>query len=274
MPNWVKNRLTIEGENSEAVLNELITVNEDGERTFDFNKIIPMPESLQIISGTVTDKCVALYLTAANPNAEYYGSASDKLTYAEYGSVLEKLKASGRRLNGLEIMLPVETIAEYEKVAIGDSPDFDAGQTREEAIAYGKRAVDNVLQHGYMNWYDWSVANWGTKWNACDCWFDGSTIEFDTAWSDVSDLMCKLSEKYPNNYFYYDFAEEQAGLYAGSYTFEDGGEIGGGQFDEYSKEAYEKYFEFWSGEDSFKFNKRTKTYEYIEDETESDGSAM
>lgn len=37
------------------------------------------------------------------------------------------------------------------------------------------------------NWYDWSLANWGTKWNAYDCsnGNDGEAawIQFDTAWN-------------------------------------------------------------------------------------------
>jgi hypothetical protein len=231
-----------------------------------------MPDELNIIAGSTTDKCVALYLTSANPNAEYYGG--DKIPLAEYSALLTKLKASGKRINVFDIMLPVEKIAEYEKSVIGDNPDFDAGTTRKSALAYGKRAVDNVLEYGHINWYDWAVANWGTKWNACNTVVDGNVIEFDTAWSDVSGLMRRLSEKHPDNTFYYDFAEEQAGLYAGEFTFENGEEIGGGHLDEYGKEAYEKYFELWGGEEDYRYNKRTRTYEYIEDEAENDGAEM
>src|SRR5579872_225406 len=39
---------------------------------------------------------------------------------------------------------------------------------------------------GYTNWYDWSNANWGTKWNACSVMVYGIPgyieIAFDTAW--------------------------------------------------------------------------------------------
>jgi hypothetical protein len=273
MPNWVKNRLTIEGGNAETVLAELTTADAYGERNFDFNKIIPMPESLHITAGSTTDSCVALYLTAVNPNVEYYGNKKDKVSHAKYSKMIEKLRASDKKVNGFDLMLPVEKIAEYEKSVIGEST-FDAGPTREAAIAYGKRAVDNVLEYGHMNWYDWSIANWGTKWNAYESRFDGCTVEFDTAWSDVSELMRQLSGKYPDDTFYYDFAEEQAGLYTGDFTFENGEETGGGYFDKYSREAYEKYFEFWGGAEDYKFNKRTKTYEYIEGETESGGAEM
>ena len=41
-------------------------------------------------------------------------------------------------------------------------------------------------QHGFDNWYDWSIMNWGTKWNAIDTEVeqrDGTLIyRFNTAW--------------------------------------------------------------------------------------------
>ena len=41
-------------------------------------------------------------------------------------------------------------------------------------------------KYGADNWYDWSINNWGTKWNACDTEVeqrDGTLIyRFDTAW--------------------------------------------------------------------------------------------
>jgi hypothetical protein len=40
---------------------------------------------------------------------------------------------------------------------------------------------------GYTSWYDWAVANWGTKWNACHAELCEDTAEqltyrFDSAW--------------------------------------------------------------------------------------------
>lgn len=49
----------------------------------------------------------------------------------------------------------------------------------------------NKEKHGFINWYDWKVANWGTKWDVCG--EDGADpavpegndlhISFDSAWS-------------------------------------------------------------------------------------------
>lgn len=47
----------------------------------------------------------------------------------------------------------------------------------------------NVKKFGFKNWYDWQVANWGTKWDICEATItpsdDGyaATMSFDTAWS-------------------------------------------------------------------------------------------
>jgi hypothetical protein len=274
MPNWVTNRLTIGGDNFERVIGEITTENAEGERNFDFNKIVPMPESLHVIAGGTTDKCVALYLTAANPNVEYYGGADDKIPHKEYSEILSKLYAGGVKTTSFDSMLPVEKIAEYESMVIGGDPVFNVGATREDAVAYGKRAADNVLLYGHMNWYDWALANWGVKWNAGYTTIDGNVIEFDTAWADVADLMRRMSEKYPDNTFYYDFAEECAGNYAGEFAFKCGKQIDGGYFDAGSREAYEKYFELWGDADLYQFDERAGTYVTVMDGNGRGGAEM
>ncbi len=273
MPNWVRNRLTVGGEDYQKVLDELTETDyERGYFSFDFNRIIEMPKELNIVAGSVTEKCMALYLTSINPNAEYYGKK--KVSAKEFDFIIKKIQESGNRLNALELMLPVEKIKQYEKAVIGYQLDDGTKLKKPSALSYGKRAVDNILEFGHLNWYDWSLANWGTKWNACHSQFNGNVVEFDTAWSDVAELICKLSEKYPNREFFYEYAEEQTGLYSGELYFENGEEVGGDRFEEFSKRAYEKSFELWGGEEYFKYDKRSGTYELIDNEAEDGGSEM
>lgn len=44
-----------------------------------------------------------------------------------------------------------------------------------------------IAETGFDNWYDWQVANWGTKWDPeiLNCEFDGTTmsVSFDSAWA-------------------------------------------------------------------------------------------
>jgi len=51
-----------------------------------------------------------------------------------------------------------------------------------------RKEQDNVKKYGHKNWYDWSVANWGTKWDVSECYqnemINGDLhLAFDTAWS-------------------------------------------------------------------------------------------
>ena len=77
---------------------------------------------------------------------------------------------------------------------------------------------------------------------------------------------------HPENTFYYEFAEEQAGYYAGAATYFSGEDIYGEVFDEYSKDAYEMYFDLWGGEEEYKFDEKSGTYHYIDGDEEDDDS--
>ena len=88
----------------------------------------------------------------------------------------------------------------------------------------GERNADEIWQdiaEGFrtgMDWYNWNVRNWGTKWDACNVncvdttnKYDGSQLHytFDTAWSIPENAMIAMSMKYPNLRFYLYSIEEQ-----------------------------------------------------------------
>lgn len=61
-------------------------------------------------------------------------------------------------------------------------------------------------KYGASNWYDWSIKNWGTKWNAYHIdtgeWNEEErTIHFDTAWGTPEPLLFLLSSKFPTVIF-------------------------------------------------------------------------
>ena len=62
-----------------------------------------------------------------------------------------------------------------------------------------KKRAECQAKYGYTDWYDWSLAEWGTKWDASDVFHsvepDGSLLlQFDTAWSPPVNLYITLEE--------------------------------------------------------------------------------
>ena len=67
----------------------------------------------------------------------------------------------------------------------------------------------NIKQYGYKDWYDWNVANWGTKWDfSFDSVerIDNNTVSasFDSAWSPPTTAYEKLIDLgfYIKAYYY------------------------------------------------------------------------
>lgn len=76
---------------------------------------------------------------------------------------------------------------------------------------------------GFRDWYDWSVENWGTKWNAYDAEkVEENVLLFRTAWSPPVPVILELSRRFPGVSIRLDFADEFPGGPAGTVTFSDG----------------------------------------------------
>lgn len=274
MPNWVANHLTIRGDNAIEILQKLLTeCTEENEvgclHDFDFNKIIQMPENLKIESSSKTDSCVEMYLTSINPIVNYYGK--DKKSADEYMALFQKVQASKSYGEYNDKLSVGEIRLREQNTYMRNENDEVRKMTKKEILALGKQAVDNVLTYGSMDWYDWSIKHWGTKWNAYRTQIpdpDIAEVYFDTAWSPVPQIMLALTEQYPEFIFDYEYAEEQPGYFAGHYLFEGGRLVTHNIYDTDSKENYEMCFKLWGCEDEFKFNEKTGTYEYIKNEKE------
>jgi len=73
------------------------------------------------------------------------------------------------------------------------------GEGTPEQIELQRKQKENIKNHGYADWYSWSNANWGTKWEACeiDCGKASDntiTLTFDTAWSPPIPFYEKMTE--------------------------------------------------------------------------------
>lgn len=103
------------------------------------------------------------------------------------------------------------------------------------------QGIRNYCEHGHASWYGWSIANWGTKWNAYSQKKENNTIIFDTAWSCVLDLIVQISKKYPSVKFNYSYADEDTGNNCGE-GYVQNGETKMNYPNKESKEAYELAF--------------------------------
>ena len=84
-----------------------------------------------------------------------------------------------------------------------------------------------IEKYGAADWYDWAIANWGTKWDftaehVSEDIEDGEVeIEFETAWGPPEKFLEKLAAKFPNLSFVHRYAESGMG-FGGDVTYRNG----------------------------------------------------
>lgn len=107
---------------------------------------------------------------------------------------------------------------------------------------------------GEDNWYDWGIKNWGTKWNSYENKVvqgpaeveDGlATAEFyfETAWSNVAELIRQISVRFPFVTIEYMFSDEDIGSQCGVHVFNGGNYVSSHTPPNRSNEAFEIAFE-------------------------------
>jgi hypothetical protein len=187
MPNWVINKLKIEADEklTDEIL-ETIKNDEFGKGTIDFNKVIPMPEGLNIEAGSRSLTAIELYRTMQKNGITYQGDGNYEFADPE------SMETS-----------PKEFLDKYAATIL-DDPGI---------IGYGKTCLENSVEFGAPTWYEWCPANWGTKWNACHqehySYEEGSgQIVFETAWDGVPKIVKQISEMFPEASLTYRYADE------------------------------------------------------------------
>ena len=177
--------------------------------TLDFNKLIPMPQSLMIEAGSSTEQGIEIYLTAVNPNTRDYD--------------LPKMPKD--KFNQLVSDLNAERLFAMYRTRLSDEEIQGATKycSLEKLIDAGKQAIDNMLNYGATTWYDWSIKNWGTKWNSYDNWKDNDKeFQFSTAWSAPHPVLDALAKKYPDVGITHEWADEDLGHNCGLSKYKNG----------------------------------------------------
>ncbi len=129
MPNWVRTRLTFNGDQSRiAELKAFVkseTKDESGElhtNLFDFNKVVPMPEELNIESGSSGDWGMRYLLL--NAKSSFLWTDDDR-------SFMERM--------------------EKQKEENPDRLNNDG--------ELGKKYLNNISKYGHTTWYGWHCSN-------------------------------------------------------------------------------------------------------------------
>lgn len=223
MPNHVKNIITLNGDKKKIrEMLESIKNDDYGLGTIDFNKIIPMPESLNIEAGSRTDSGLRLY-------KEFI---SECLFDRKETDILK---------------ISAEELAESEKAFLNQRSDIKGDEWD-----LGKTAWNNTQNYGAPTWYEWCINNWGTKWNAYG--YDENTdysqntdLRFQTAWSAPHPILQKLSEMYPDITFEHEWADEDIGVNCERKIY-SGGECTESYYPESEKDAVEFACRVWDYE--------------------------
>lgn len=189
MPNWTWNMVEIRGD-KDIVLGIKDTLNNsEEENVFDFNKVLPMPTTLDIEEGSTKTPAVLQYLYTEK------GSYMAMLSDPDCRSYLENL-----RLFHLFHTDPAWLIETHQKAL------QNSHLSAQQLYDMGKQYVENMKNYGFYTWYDWCCANWGTKWNSCDAEIlsEGGTdtdyclkYGFNTAWSMPYGIYERLHLLYP-----------------------------------------------------------------------------
>lgn len=96
---------------------------------------------------------------------------------------------------------------------------------------------------GVPLWYDWSVENWGTKWNCYEIEHCHTGFQFWTAWSTPLPALESLSDAFPDVTITVKFADEDTGGgNCGSYILQ------GGSVQGFEEGDYEFACELWGYE--------------------------
>lgn len=102
----------------------------------------------------------------------------------------------------------------------------------DKKAAHEAQQKANIEKYGHRDWYDWCLANWGTKWGDYDTSQTFVSVNtdkdamviaysYDTAWGPALNGISKVSEKFPTLWFINSYQESGMAFY-GTAMFHDG----------------------------------------------------
>ena len=184
-------------------------VNQEAERTYmEIGKaVLENPD--ETLNNLLKDDKNKIAKRYYDEYVEIFGNrVLDKLPSDEFESIYDKY---------------CEKKDEQYRELINRPNKFDDGYKYPNSIEELGKLLNNCKEkYSFDNWYDWRVANWGTKWNACDSAYDEETemVKFDTAWSIPYQIISKIAQDNPDAKLE-GYSEEEQGWFD-EYHTEDG----------------------------------------------------
>lgn len=139
--------------------------------------------------------------------------------------VVNKIKIKGNKEE-------IDKLLNFIKADDGFCIDFNKIIPMPKWVYHGNLSRKEEEKYGEENcWYEWSIKNWGTKWNAFEAddsyYFklphtkEENTIFFETAWNGVPKLISKLGFIFPTLTIEYYWYDEDFGSNVGHITIQD-----------------------------------------------------
>ena len=83
-----------------------------------------------------------------------------------------------------------------DKIGLG-SLDFNKVIPMPAHIFRGNLGMAEREKYGKDNWYDWSISNWGTKWNAYETKYTSDrSVYFESAWDSPINIVESFIQKF------------------------------------------------------------------------------
>ncbi len=253
MPNYVKNKIVIgKSDYGKLLVNKYCKFNvKFNIYEFDFENVIKMPEDLKIEYSSKSNDALSLFLTYINSDISYYGLKKDKVDKEEFEIFCERLKQ--------KTIFPLRFILKEDEI----KPIIEKNKESEVSLLnLGKIQYQNLKKYGFFNWYEWSIVNWGTKWNAVNFEYedDYKVLKFETAWDPAKPIILEISKQNPFMKFAFLYADEEIGANVGC-LFIRNGEIGFEEYyDDFSCDAYKLAFDLWGCEDDYIYDDDLNTF--------------
>lgn len=211
MPNHITTVCTVTGEHADVAAFVAAHIHEREEvgrkRTvFDFDTIIPTPQSIKDTERPM----LGVPPSPGVPESSCCGDAQVEM-YAQ--CLLNYRGAHHPYTHYAWLPAGVKTWQQLRAYLDSTSPS---------AQFWGKRMLLAAADTGYPNWYEWNIANWGTKWGAYQykerARVPGSFVfEFQTAWAFPVPIFEKLASMYPTLVFSVVAIDEGGPEYEGTF---------------------------------------------------------